>query len=145
MALNKPLDPNEIRGAGLQAGSSTKAKTAREWLGGGTIGLQELTPLLNLHDTLDEELATELEEDAVYAPYLARQDAEIAGLRASEAVRLSPAFDYAAVPGLSNEMVERLSIARPETMAAAGRVPGVTPAALAAVLVQARRQETQRV
>ena len=145
VALDKPLDPNEIREAGLQAGSSTKAKTAREWLGGGTIGLQELTPLLDLHDTLDEELATELEEDAVYAPYLARQDAEIAGLRASEAVRLSPAFDYAAVPGLSNEMVERLSIARPETMAAASRVPGVTPAALAAVLVQARRQETERV
>ena len=145
MALEKPLDPNEIREAGLQAGSSTKVKTAREWLGGGTIGLQELTPLLDLHDTFDEELATELEEDAVYAPYLARQDAEIAGLRASEAVRLSPAFDYAAVPGLSNEMVERLSIARPETMAAAGRVPGVTPAALAAVLVQARRQETERV
>ena len=78
-------------------------------------------------------------EDAAYAPYLARQDAELRDLRASEAVVLGEHFPFAQVPGLSNEMVERLERARPTTLAAAGRVPGITPAALAALLVHARR------
>jgi tRNA uridine 5-carboxymethylaminomethyl modification enzyme len=78
-------------------------------------------------------------EDAAYAPYLARQDAELRDLRASEALMLAPDFPYAAVPGLSNEMVELLTSAAPGTLAAAGRVAGVTPAALSALLVHARR------
>jgi tRNA uridine 5-carboxymethylaminomethyl modification enzyme len=49
-------------------------------------------------------------------------------------------MDYAAVPGLSNEMVERLERARPATLADAGRVRGITPAALATILVHARRK-----
>ena len=60
-------------------------------------------------------------------------------LRASEALLLGDHFPYAATPGLSREMVERLGKVRPATLAAAGRVPGITPAALAALLVQARR------
>ena len=142
-ALDRKLESAVIRDAGFAAGASTYTKTAREWLAGGSLRMPDLASLLDLETIVPDDLATELEEDARYAPYLARQDAEIAGMRASETVKLSASFDYAAVPGLSNEMVERLSTARPETMAAAGRVPGVTPAALAAVLVQARRQETQ--
>ena len=49
-------------------------------------------------------------------------------------------LDYVSLPGLSNEMVERLSLARPATLGAAARVRGVTPAALAAILVHARRR-----
>ncbi|MGB5779884.1 MAG: tRNA uridine-5-carboxymethylaminomethyl(34) synthesis enzyme MnmG, partial [Allopontixanthobacter sediminis] len=63
--------------------------------------------------------------------------------RASEAVTLGPDFPYDSVPGLSNEMTERLTKARPENLAAAGRVAGITPAALSAVLVFARRRERQ--
>ena len=85
-------------------------------------------------------LADEMAEDAAYAPYLARQDAELRDLRASEALLLPADFPYGEVPGLSNEMVERLSKAAPGTLAAAGRVPGVTPAALSALLVHARRR-----
>jgi tRNA uridine 5-carboxymethylaminomethyl modification enzyme len=83
----------------------------------------------------------ELIEDAAYAPYLARQEAELRDLHASEALRLPRAFDFAAVPGLSNEMVERLARAAPDTLAAAGRVPGVTPTALAAVMIHARKHQ----
>ena len=79
-------------------------------------------------------------QDHRYAPYVARQAAEIERLRADEAVRLPARLDYAALPGLSNEMVERLSAARPATLGAAARVRGVTPAALAAILVHARRK-----
>ena len=84
-------------------------------------------------------MAVEVAEDALYRPYIERQDAEIRSLRANDGVHIPIDFDYAAVPGLSNEMVERLSSARPETLASASLVPGVTPAALAALLVVAQR------
>ena len=86
-----------------------------------------------------DPLAVEMAEDAFYAPYLARQQAELSDLRKSETQVLVPDFPFASVPGLSNEMVERLSLAKPETLAAAGRIRGITPAALAALLVHARK------
>jgi tRNA uridine 5-carboxymethylaminomethyl modification enzyme len=79
-------------------------------------------------------------QDHRYAPYVARQQSEVERLRGDEAVRLPPDIDYGRVPGLSNEMVERLMAARPATLGAASRLRGVTPAALAAILVQARRR-----
>jgi tRNA uridine 5-carboxymethylaminomethyl modification enzyme len=88
----------------------------------------------------DDELAAEVAEDAAYAPYLARQESELRDLRASEGLALGDHFPFAATPGLSREMVERLERARPATLAAAGRIPGITPAALAALLVHARRR-----
>ena len=86
------------------------------------------------------DLRAEILEDAHYAPYLERQEAEIAELRRNERVLIPPGFHFAAVGGLSNEMIERLDAAQPESLAAAGRVRGVTPAALAAILVHVRRQ-----
>ncbi|HEV2815725.1 MAG TPA: tRNA uridine-5-carboxymethylaminomethyl(34) synthesis enzyme MnmG [Allosphingosinicella sp.] len=90
--------------------------------------------------TLAAAIVEEAIQDHRYAPYVARQAAEIERLRADEAVRLPAGLDYAALPGLSNEMVERLSAARPATLGAAARVRGVTPAALAAILVHSRRK-----
>jgi len=86
------------------------------------------------------QLLEEAIQDHRYAPYVARQQAEIDRVRADDAVCLPAQLDYSALPGLSNEMVERLSAARPSTLGAASRVRGVTPAALAAILVHARRR-----
>jgi tRNA uridine 5-carboxymethylaminomethyl modification enzyme len=83
----------------------------------------------------------EMAEDAAYAPYLARHESELRDLRASEAVELGEQFPFAEVPGLSNEMVERLEAAKPATLAAAGRISGITPTALSALLVHARRRQ----
>jgi tRNA uridine 5-carboxymethylaminomethyl modification enzyme len=86
------------------------------------------------------DLLAEMLEDARYAPYIARQDAEIREMRANDAIPLH-GVDFGAVPGLSNEMVERLQSARPATLGAAERVRGITPAALAAILVAAKRHQ----
>jgi tRNA uridine 5-carboxymethylaminomethyl modification enzyme len=77
--------------------------------------------------------------DALYAPYLERQAREWEAIRRDSRVWLGAGFDYGAVPGLSNEMVERLSTARPETLDQASRVVGITPAALSALHVAASR------
>jgi len=89
---------------------------------------------------IDGAIRAEIAEDAHYAPYVARHDAELKALAANEAIILDPALDYTAIGGLSREMVERLSKARPETLGQASRVDGVTPAALTAILVHSRRR-----
>ena len=71
--------------------------------------------------------------DAMYAPYVARQDSEWETLHRDRTIAIPSALDFAAVPGLSNEAVERLRAARPETIDQASRIAGITPAALAAL------------
>ena len=112
----------------------------REWLRFGGVELEALRPWIAAEALADADLASEIAEDAAYAPYLSRQDSELRDLRAGEALSLGDDFPYDAIPGLSREMIERLSKARPATLAAAGRVAGITPAALAALLVHARRR-----
>ena len=87
-----------------------------------------------------EEVVAEALDDARYAPYLARQRAEVERLRAEANTDLSRIASYRAIGGLSNEMVERLEVARPADLAAASRIRGITPAALAAILVAAQRR-----
>jgi tRNA uridine 5-carboxymethylaminomethyl modification enzyme len=99
--------------------------------------------LLQVEPALAEYPTARLEgavQDHRYAPYVQRQQAEIVRLKADEAVRIPTDLDYAQIAGLSNEMVERLSIARPSSLGAASRLRGITPAALAAILVHARRK-----
>lgn len=103
-------------------------------------------PHVSIMDLLDadghawpRELLLEIEQDGRYAPYLARQEAEIQDIAANEKITLASHVDYAAIAGLSNEMVEKLQSAKPENLAAASRIRGITPAALAAILVHAKR------
>ena len=107
------------------------------------MGLESLAVHLRGIDPVDP-LAVELAEDAFYAPYLERQDAELRELRAGEGLAIPEGFTFASVPGLSNQMVERLSAAQPSSLAAAGRVPGITPSALAALLVHVKRAQGVR-
>ena len=87
-----------------------------------------------------EDVGVEALEDARYAPYVQRQDREIARLRAEEEHDLRGITSYRSIAGLSLEMVERLEAARPATLGTAGRVRGVTPAALTAILLASRRK-----
>ena len=137
-ALACDVSANDLAQAGLAVRADGTRQKLCEWLRFPEVSLAGLRPWLGAL-AIDPLLAEEIEEDAGYAPYLLRQEAELRDLRASESVALGDQFPFAAVPGLSREMVERLSAARPETLAAAGRVAGITPAALASLLVHARR------
>jgi tRNA uridine 5-carboxymethylaminomethyl modification enzyme len=78
--------------------------------------------------------------DALYEPYVARQQREWEVVQRDSRVWIPQTLDFAVIPGLSNEMVERLRAARPETLDQASRVPGVTPAALSALYVAVSRR-----
>jgi tRNA uridine 5-carboxymethylaminomethyl modification enzyme len=87
-----------------------------------------------------DELLASLAVDANYASYIVRQESEVAALRRDEGLTLPSSLDFTEVAGLSKEMVERLSHARPLTLGAASRVPGITPAALIALLPHTTRR-----
>lgn len=140
-ALDRQVTSSQLHDAGLPVRRDAGRRTVGEWLAQGEFDHVALAQWLPGMTRAIDEVAGEAIEDAAYAPYLARQEAELRELRASEAVGLSADFPYAEVPGLSNEMVERLSRAAPATLAAAGRVSGITSAALSAVLVHARKRE----
>jgi tRNA uridine 5-carboxymethylaminomethyl modification enzyme len=138
-AMECEVSASEFSAAGLPVRGDAGRLPLREWLRFGGIDLEALRPWIDPRALEDGDLAAEVAEDAAYAPYLARQDGELRELRASEGLPLGDDFPYGAIPGLSCEMVERLNSARPATLAAAGRLPGITPAALATLLVHARR------
>lgn len=137
--LEQQVLPGELNAHGVMVRGDGVRRPLAEWLRFPEVDFAGLAPWLG-EAVPEAELAEEMAEDAAYAPYLARQDAELRQLRASEGVPLGDHFPYGEVPGLSREMVERLERARPDTLAAAGRVPGITPAALASLLVAARRK-----
>ncbi|MGQ7830364.1 tRNA uridine-5-carboxymethylaminomethyl(34) synthesis enzyme MnmG [Altererythrobacter sp. Z27] len=135
------IHARELSEAGLPVRRDGGVKQVSEWLRHDGVGLADLSQWLEEELSSEDPLIAEMAEDAAYAPYLARQDAELRDLRASEALELASDFPFGEVPGLSNEMVERLGAAKPANLAAAGRVPGITPAALSALLVHARRRQ----
>ena len=137
--LNGIVSSVELARAGMAVRQDGSKRPLLEWLRFPEVTLAGLGQWLGDALPDDNDLVNEIEEDAAYAPYLARQEAELRDLQASEALLLGDAFPFHDVPGLSLEMVERLERTKPATLAAAGRVPGITPAALACLLVHARR------
>ena len=132
--------PHQLARHGIDVRQDGQVRSLFEWLRFPAVtrdAARHVWPeLASVPDALFESLAV----DANYAAYVARQEAEVAALRRDEALTLSPDLDFAAIPGLSTEMIERLSRARPTTIGAAGRVPGITPAALVALLPFAGRR-----
>lgn len=137
--LNQPVTADVLIKMGLPVKQDAGRMTMMEWLRFPQVSIATL--LADLQIGPADELMNELEQDGRYAPYLDRLENEIRDVAANEQVRLSPMTEYKDIAGLSNEMVERLDSAKPESLAAASRIRGITPAALAAILVHAKRSE----
>ncbi len=89
--------------------------------------------------TLDESVTEQIEIAAKYAGYIDRQNDEIERQLANENLRLPASLDYTQVRGLSKEVQQKLNAARPETLGQAGRISGITPAAVSLLLVHIKR------
>nr|WP_265559839.1 tRNA uridine-5-carboxymethylaminomethyl(34) synthesis enzyme MnmG [Qipengyuania spongiae] len=124
----------------LHSAKSASGNSIKEIIAGGKVGTSQVREHVGDRFTCNDDVFEEVVEDMRYAPYLARQDAELRDLMASECLAIPQDFTYERVPGLSNEMIERLRVSQPQTLAAAGRVRGITPAALSVLLVHVRRQ-----
>ncbi|MDH5453404.1 MAG: tRNA uridine-5-carboxymethylaminomethyl(34) synthesis enzyme MnmG, partial [Paracoccaceae bacterium] len=93
---------------------------------------------------LPPEIGEQIARDALYATYIDRQNGDVQAMRRDEAHEISEDFDYSALPGLSNELKEKLSRRRPTTLAQAGQIEGITPAALTLILATLRKTGRQR-
>lgn len=138
--LAKPFAAGAINSAGAAIKDDGIKRPLADWLRFPEVGI---ATLVRLEPSLADYPRVTLEEvvdDCRYAPYVARQEQEVRKLKADEAVPIPSDLDYFAIGGLSNEMVELLSQVRPATLAAAGRIRGVTPAGLAAIYVHCQRK-----
>ena len=103
-----------------------------------------LADAVALGERPDAAVIEQMEILAKYAGYIDRQNDEIAKLRAAETTRLPDDFDYGQVKGLSNEVKQKLGEIRPETLGQAGRIPGVTPAAISLLMIYLKKHQHQQ-
>jgi tRNA uridine 5-carboxymethylaminomethyl modification enzyme len=104
------------------------------------IAVDDLTAIWPGFGEFDRKIAEQLEIDAKYDVYLSRQAADVESYRRDENLVLADDLDYAALPGLSNEVRHKLQAQKPRTIGHAGRIDGITPAALTLLVAHLRRQ-----
>jgi len=137
------LTPGAAARHGLAVNQDGIARTAADLLRYPDIDVRRLAAVWPELAALPATVVEQLEIDARYAGYLERQEADILAFRRDEALALPADLDYAAVGSLSTEMRERLEAARPATLGAAARLPGVTPAAVVALLRHVKKRDTR--
>ncbi len=133
------LTPNEAARYGLSLNKDGQRRSAFELLAYPEIGWSAVRAIWPELSAIDPGIAVHLEIDAKYDVYLKRQVADVDAFRRDEGLVLSE-VDYSAVPGLSNEARSKLEAARPRTVGQAGRLDGVTPAALGILAAYLRRE-----
>ncbi len=140
MARTLNVTPNEAARHGLELRKDGQRRTAFELLSYPDIGIGRLARIWPEFGDLAPKIAEQLEIDAKYDVYLARQAADVESYRRDESVVLPDDIDYAALPGLSNEVRHKLQTHRPRTVGHAGRLDGITPAALTLLVAHLRRK-----
>jgi tRNA uridine 5-carboxymethylaminomethyl modification enzyme len=141
-AKSLALTPNEAEKFSLSLNKDGQRRSAFELLAFPEIGWSEVRAIWPELSSIDPAIAVHLEIDAKYDVYLKRQVADIDAFRRDESLALGE-IDYEAVPGLSNEARSKLAAARPRTLGQAGRLDGVTAAALG-ILSSYLRREARR-
>src|SRR6478672_1178961 len=133
------LTPKEAERHGLSLNKDGQRRSAFELLSYPSVTITQLAKIWPRFGELAPKIAEQIEIDAKYDVYLSRQAADIAAYRRDESFELPDEFDYATLPGLSNEMKQKLQAHRPRTIGQAGRIDGITPAALTLLVAHARR------
>ncbi|TAK62573.1 tRNA uridine-5-carboxymethylaminomethyl(34) synthesis enzyme MnmG [Methylobacter sp.] len=104
------------------------------------VDVKQLLSFLDSAEDMDPQVAEQVEIQAKYAGYIDRQQTEIDKALRYDHLRLPELIDYSGVPGLSNEVSEKLKKQRPETLGQASRIPGITPAAISLLLVYLKKK-----
>jgi tRNA uridine 5-carboxymethylaminomethyl modification enzyme len=137
------LTPNEAARFGLSLNKDGQRRSAFELLAYPEIGWDQVRSIWPELSAIDPRIAVHLEIDAKYDVYLKRQVADVEAFRRDEGLVLSD-VDFGQVPGLSNEARTKLNAAQPRTVGQAGRLDGVTPAALGILAAYLRREARRK-
>lgn len=133
--------PVEMERLGFKINQDGIRRTAFDLMRYPEIDFQALMQIWSELGAIPTDIAEQVEIDARYAGYIQRQEADIQAFRRDEALIIPATLDYKTVGSLSNEMQVKLSQHRPETLGAASRIAGVTPAAIVAILRHVKRKE----
>ena len=144
MLQSKPQKPKLLAAAGLPVSRDGAPKTAMQLLVHDEVQFEQCLTLWPELDQIDVKLRSQLKTDAHYSGYLARQQADIDAMRRDDALNIPHQIDYYQIGGLSSESQELLTRHQPETIGQAGRIAGITPAALVAVLRHIKKPQQYR-
>jgi tRNA uridine 5-carboxymethylaminomethyl modification enzyme len=132
--------PDALAAQGIQVNRDGVRRTCHQALAYPGATVRRLAALWPELAGMAPAVAEQMEIEARYAGYLERQVADVRAFRRDDSLEFPPDLDFAAVPGLSAEVRQKLVRARPATIGAAARISGVTPAALVTLLGHARRR-----
>ncbi|WP_207485331.1 tRNA uridine-5-carboxymethylaminomethyl(34) synthesis enzyme MnmG [Arenibaculum pallidiluteum] len=140
LAASLQATPNELQRHGLSVNQDGVRRSVADLLRYPDIDLARLARVWPELESLRPDVAEQLEIDGRYAGYVDRQEADIRAFRRDEALALPDDLDFDGIGSLSAEIRQKLNQARPATLGAAARIPGVTPAALTALLRHVKRR-----
>lgn len=144
MAAALTVTPNAAMAAGIRLNLDGQRRSLPDLLAHPEVTHGQIVALWPETADIPAFALEQLEADALYRGYAGRQDAEMRALRKEEAESLPPDLDYGQIGSLSNEMRQKLARVRPTTLGQAGRIDGVTPAALMAVLGHVRGKSSRK-
>ncbi|MBB5745271.1 tRNA uridine-5-carboxymethylaminomethyl(34) synthesis enzyme MnmG [Brevundimonas variabilis] len=131
--------PKEAAALGIPVNADGQRRSMRDLLAYPDVDLRTFLPAYPVIQTWAADVREQVEIDAGYAGYLDRQTADAEGLRREEDLQLPQDLDFTRIGGLSNEAREKLALVRPSTLGQAGRIEGITPGALTALLAHVKR------
>ncbi len=135
---------NEAAEAGIRLAADGQRRSCYSLLSLADVDFATVVALRPQLESIKAEIGQQLKNDALYAQYIARQARDVASLHRDEAHEIPADFDYDTLNGLSSELRLKLSKVRPETLGQAGRVEGITPAALTLILAKLRQRVRNR-
>lgn len=141
MLKSLALTPNEAARHGLSINQDGRRRTAWQLLAQDEVSLARLAQIWPALSNISGRIAERVEIEASYDVYLDRQRRDLASLQRDEARAIPPDFDFAVLRGLSTEIAQKLAKRRPTTIAEAQRMDGMTPAAMAILLVALRKHD----
>lgn len=139
LARQLRMPPSRLAGFGLKINQDGVARSLFDLMAYPDVALADLVRVWPEISLIEPEILEQVGIEAQYAGYLVRQEADIRAFRRDEAMLLAPDLDFAAVAGLSTEAIQKLSKARPATLGQAGRIDGVTPAALTCLMIHVKQ------
>jgi tRNA uridine 5-carboxymethylaminomethyl modification enzyme len=141
LAESLTATPNALAAAGIAINQDGVRRSAFDLLRYSALDLNRLAEVWPELRVLDPAVARQVEIEGRYQGYMARQDSDIRAFRKDEALELPADLDYATVGSLSTEVKQLLTKSRPATLGAAARIPGMTPAAVMALLRYVKKRE----
>lgn len=130
----------EAAEAGVKISADGRKRSCYELLSFADVTFDAILSMRPELAAISPEIREQLKRDALYAQYIERQARDVESLKRDEAHAIPRDFDYATLTGLSNELRQKLIAARPETLGQAGRIEGMTPAALTLILAKLRQR-----